>query len=256
MNAIVLAGGVLPPEDPLSRQAPGGLKALTDIAGKPMVQWVMDALGASERIHRVAVVGLPPDTELSCVRPWHVVEEKSDVIRSVQAAAEELVDEGVDDAYVVVVSADVPAISGEMVTWLAERVNAGDHDLYMCVVERSTMERRFPNARRTYLRFKDREVCGGDMAACRLSVARRAGELAARLSQARKHPLRQAMMIGFGTLVLFLLRRLTLDDTVRRVGARVGIDACALVCPYAEVAMDVDKASQLALVRAVLEERG
>ncbi len=252
MDAIVLAGGLLSPDDPLFPEAPHGLKALLDVEGKPMVQWVLDALCASGCIERVVVVGLPANAEISCTQPWRSVDEKSDVIRSVKAAADTLADEGTDAEYVVVVSADAPAIRGEMVAWLAGRVAKSDHDFLMCVVERSTMERRFPDARRTYLRFRDRDVCGGDMAACRLSAARGAGKLAAELSRSRKHPLRQAMMIGFGTLLLLLTRRLTLDSAVRRVGSRLGIDACALVCPYAEVAMDVDKPSQLAAVRSAL----
>ncbi len=253
MDAIVLAGGVLSPEDPLFPEAPRGFKALVDVAGKPMVQRVLDALCASGCIERVVLVGLPADVEVACTQPWRSIEQKSDVVRSVQAAADALADEGTDADYVVVVSADAPAISGEAVAWLAGRVTETDHDFLMCVVERSTMERRFPDARRTYLRFRDRDVCGGDMAACRLSVAQGAGELAAELSRARKHPLRQAMLIGFGTLFLLLTRRLTLDSAVRRVGTRLGIDVCALVCPYAEVAMDVDKPSQLAVVRKALE---
>ena len=45
MDAIVTAGGIPQPEDPLYTFSNGNAKALIDVAGKPMVQWVLDALG-------------------------------------------------------------------------------------------------------------------------------------------------------------------------------------------------------------------
>ena len=45
MNAIVTAGGIPQPGDKLYAYSNGDSKALIDLAGKPMVQWVLDALG-------------------------------------------------------------------------------------------------------------------------------------------------------------------------------------------------------------------
>jgi len=68
----------------------------------------------------------------------------------------------------------------------------------------------------------------------------------------RKSPLKQASVIGFGTLFALFTRRLTLEDAVRRVCERIGIKGRAIVWPYAEPCMDVDKPSQLELLRADL----
>ena len=43
MDAIILAGGIPLPEDPLYSYSKGDAKALIDVAGKPMIQWVLDA---------------------------------------------------------------------------------------------------------------------------------------------------------------------------------------------------------------------
>ena len=50
MDAIVIAGGVPKPEDPLYEYTQGQPKALLDIAGKSMVQWVLDALAEADSI--------------------------------------------------------------------------------------------------------------------------------------------------------------------------------------------------------------
>jgi NDP-sugar pyrophosphorylase family protein len=39
---------------------------MVDIAGKPMIQWVLDALSGCTAIQHVTVVGLPPYTNLYC----------------------------------------------------------------------------------------------------------------------------------------------------------------------------------------------
>ncbi len=50
MDAIVTAGGIPLPEEPLYDATQGHPKALVDVAGKPMVQWVLDALTEARSI--------------------------------------------------------------------------------------------------------------------------------------------------------------------------------------------------------------
>ncbi len=255
MDAIVLAGGVVAPDDALHAQAPGGLKCLIEVAGKPLVQWSLDALGSAAGIERVVVVGLPSTTALRCDLPLTRLPGAGDLIGSIQAATEQLLRERPGAGHALIVSADAPLVTAEMLTWMVERVRERDEDLSMAVVERSVMEARFPASRRTYVRLKETEVCGGDVNACRLSVARPGDGIAERLSKARKSPLRLASIIGLDTLGLLLLRRLTLTEAMARVSARLRLRVGAIVCPHAEVAMDVDKPGQLELVRAALEAR-
>jgi choline kinase len=57
MDAIVLAGGAPAPDSPLYPFTKGKPKAALDIGGKPMLQWVLDALEKAETIDRVVIVG-------------------------------------------------------------------------------------------------------------------------------------------------------------------------------------------------------
>ena len=256
MDAIVLAGGRCAPADPLHGQAPDGYKCLLELGGRPMVQWSLDALSGADDIDRVVVVGLPVSTELHCRHALTLLEGGSDVIGSIQAAGQHLLRDGADAAgHALIVSADAPLISSAMVQWLVRRVAENDDDLSICVVERAVMEARFPTSKRTYVRLKDADVCGGDVNACRLSVTRRGVAIAERLARARKSPLRLALIIGLDTLVLLVLRRLTLAQAMRTISARLGLGTGAIVCPFAEVGMDVDKPSQLAIAREDLEAR-
>ncbi len=58
MDAIVLAGGIPQPDDPLYAYTQGKPKPLLEIAGKPMLQWVLNALSASDHVDNVVIVGL------------------------------------------------------------------------------------------------------------------------------------------------------------------------------------------------------
>jgi hypothetical protein len=114
------------------------------------------------------------------------------------------------------------------------------------------MEQRFPTSRRTFVRLKDLEVCGGDMNMARTAIVDKNSAFWNRLIEARKNPAAQASLLGFDIIFRFLFRQLTADDVIRRVAEKLGLRGRALICPFAEVGMDVDKPHQLEIMRAHL----
>ena len=66
MDALVTAGGIPDPNEPLYEYTHGEPKAMLDICGKPMVQWVLNALEGAKTVDRIVVAGLPPDSGVSC----------------------------------------------------------------------------------------------------------------------------------------------------------------------------------------------
>ena len=56
-------------------------------------------------------------------------------------------------------------------------------------------------------------------------------------------------MIGLDTLALVLLGGLDLEGAVRRVAQRMGMRGRAILSPYAELGMDIDKYGQYELMR-------
>lgn len=71
----------------------------------------------------------------------------------------------------------------------------------------------------------------------------------------RKNVFKQAALIGYDTLVLLMLRLIDVDQAVKMVSKRLKIKGRGLVCPYAEIGMDVDKPFQLEMVRADLSRK-
>jgi CTP:molybdopterin cytidylyltransferase MocA len=231
----------------------GGNKALLPIAGKPMAQWVLDALSASTRIRRAVVVGL--DGGLQYPRELVYLPNQGGLLDNMLAGAAKIRELDPQADYLLVISGDIPAVTGAQVDWVIDESLATKDDFYYCVIERRTMEERFPGCRRTFYRFRDEQVCGGDMAVVHTRVFLGDTGIWQRLTEARKSPLKTAATIGFGLLFLFLIGRLSIDETVRRAARRLKISGRAIHCPYAEVGMDVDKPFQRDLVEEYLRRR-
>ncbi len=255
MDAIVTAGGAPQPKQPLYEQTHGGYKAMLDIHGKPMIQWVLDALTASHSVDRIVIVGLPVYTDLTCPKLLTLVEDQGNMIANIRMGVEELLKAKPDTQQFLAVSSDIPTITPQMVDWMVETVQQTDDDIYYNVIERSSMERRFPGSHRTYTRLKELEVCGGDLNAIRASIVTPENPLYARLIEARKNPMRQASILGFDTLLLLLLRQLNLEQAAALVSKRLGVKGRAILCPYPEIGMDVDKPHQLEIVCADLAKK-
>src|SRR5512143_2007190 len=85
MDAIIAAGGIPQPQDPLYPYTNGGSKALIDVAGKPMVQWVLDALSDAKTIDRIVVVGLSGKAQLKSKKPISYVSSEGRLLDNLKA---------------------------------------------------------------------------------------------------------------------------------------------------------------------------
>ena len=255
MDAIVTAGGIPQPEDPLYTFSNGNAKALIDVAGKPMVQWVLDALSDAKKVDNVIVIGLSSRSGVTCKKPMHFLSNQGRMLANIVTGVNKALELNKRNKYVLVVSSDIPTIKPEIVDWLIETCMETKDDLYYGVCPKDVMEARFPGSKRTYTHLKDMDVCGADMNITHVRMATEHLDMWEQLIGSRKSPLRAASIIGFGTLFKLATRQLTLDEAVSRVCQRIGINGRAIVWPYAEPCMDVDKPHQLELLRADLERQ-
>jgi hypothetical protein len=217
-----------------------------------MIQWVLDALGGAKRVNNVIIVGLSPKSGVTCKKPLHFVSNQGRMLANIVTGINKALEINKKNQYVLVVSSDIPALKSEMVDWLVDTCMETKDDLYYGVCPRDVMETRFPDSKRTYTHLKDMDVCGADMNITHVRMTTEHLDMWEQLIGTRKSPLRQAGIIGLGTLFALFTRRLTLEDAVARVCDRIGIKGRAIVWPYAEPCMDVDKPSQLELLRSDL----
>jgi GTP:adenosylcobinamide-phosphate guanylyltransferase len=255
MDALILAGGIPQPDEALYPYTQGLPKAMVDICGKPMVQWVLDAIEKAGTIDQVVVVGLSPESSLKSTKIRAYAENQGSILLNIRAGVKKIQEFDPQARHVAIVSADIPAVLPEQINWVVNAAMQSDEDVYYNVIERKVMEQRFPGSKRSYTRLKDVEVCGGDLNIARAKAVTGEDALWDQIIAARKNVFKQAALIGYDTLFLLLLRQITLAGAVAKVAKRIHLTGRALVCPYAEVGMDVDKPFQLEIMRAELSKR-
>lgn len=254
MDAIILAGGIPAPDTALFTESGGKFKALIDIAGKPMAQWVLDALNGSERVANLILIGLDESAGLKSEKPVTYLPNGKDLFENIFNAVDHVRQHTPEKTHILLSTSDIPTITSEIVDWQIEVAQVVESDIDYFVVERQTMESRFPGSRRSFIRLRDVEVCGGDLHLIRIDIAQKS-QFWERVIAARKNPLRQASLVGFDLLFLLLTRQMTLQDAEHRVSHRLGLRGRVIVSPYAEIAMDVDKAYQLEIIRKEFEAK-
>jgi GTP:adenosylcobinamide-phosphate guanylyltransferase len=249
MDAIVTAGGIPQPGDPLYSFSNGNSKALIDVAGKPMVQWVLDALSNSTKVDNVILIGISPKSGLTCSKPVHYISNQGRMLANIVTGVNKAIELNKKTEYVLLVSSDIPALNGEMVDWLVDTSMQTKDDLYYGVCPREVMEERYPESHRTYTKLKDVQVCGADINIIHVSMATEHLNIWEQLIGNRKSPLRSAAVIGFDILFKMFTRQIALQDLVEQASARIGIKGRAILWSQAEPCMDVDKPHQLEIMR-------
>jgi GTP:adenosylcobinamide-phosphate guanylyltransferase len=255
IDAVILASGKPDEADPLLEYAQAQKKPLIKIAGKEMVRYVVEAIAGSSRIGRVFIVGLSPEDGVEFAVSVEYVEAAGSMLDNTVAGIERVVEVDPDVEPVVISSADIPLLTTEMVDHFIDTCLETDHEVYYTIVEKSTMEARFPGSGRSFVPLRGGSFAGGDLHMAKVSAIQGNLPLARQALEARKNVWQQVRLLGVGTLIKFAFRRLTVADAERVASRALGCQGRAVITPYPEMGMDVDKPHQLDMVRAILESR-
>jgi len=128
-----------------------------------------------------------------------------------------------------------------------------DADIAVLMAPEGVVREAAPGTQRTYLRFRDRRYSSCNLFFLRTPRALAAVDLWRRVETYRKQPWRIALLMGPQMLLGYVLGLLTLDAAVALIGHKAGVKAAAVRTPYGLAAVDVDKPSDLDLVRRIVE---
>ncbi len=251
ITAVVLAGS-RPGVDAFAQAHGTDLKALIPVAGKPMVQRPVEALLASDRIGRIRVVAQQPE-RIAAVLPDdpRISVEKS--AENIAATLEAFCMDPATEWPIIVTTADHALLTPAMIAeFLAKAEGA---DVALGVVSKEALLRRLPQTQRTWLRFRGGEYSGANLFLLGSPKVRSTLEMWRSSEQNRKKAWRMLLTLGlFGFLgAVFRLR--TLEQTLDRVGHKLGLSVRAVELSDPLAAVDVDKPADHELVTAILEGR-
>ncbi|MBN1994576.1 MAG: NTP transferase domain-containing protein [Anaerolineae bacterium] len=255
MDAIVTAGGINNPDDPLFALTGIEKKALIPLAGKPMIAWVVDAIWRSGLVEHIAVVGLEPGEVDFGDAPVCFTGAVGDLISNVLTGLDKIRQLNPSVKKILLASSDIPLITPEIVRGFVAECGSQEADGYYAIVEERTMEARIPGSKRTFVPFKGGRYSGGDLLLLDIAAAKANEGLLRSLTGSRKNYWNQARMLGLNFIIRFLLRTMTVDEAAERARARLNVNVLVVDTRYAEIGMDLDKPHQYELIKAMLEAR-
>ncbi len=252
IDCIVLAGGVPQEEDLLYEYTQGQPKALLDVAGKPMVQWVLDALDAAPSVRSIIFVGLTDECGVASSKITRYVPDQGSMLKNILAGVEQILEGDPAAQQILISSSDIPLLTAEMVEAFLQQCADPRVDIYHSVVPREKMEQRFPGSRRSYVRFSEGEFAAGDIHVIAPRVAHAHQDLWDDLLNSRKNALKQAARLGPVFFAKLVAHRLSLAELERLALEKFGLNVRAMIVEYAEMGMDADKPFQLEICRREL----
>ena len=250
-TAIVLAGS-RPGQDEFARSHGTDLKALIPLCGEPMVVRPVMALLSSEWIGAVRVLAQQPERIAAAL----AVDPRLTVAPSgttIAATLESVCNDPATAWPVLVATADHALLDPAMIDDFCRR--AAQADIAIAVVERLALLRRLPATRRTWIDFRGGAYSAANLFLMRSPRAASAIALWRSVEQDRKKGLRLLWAAGPALFLGAALRLLTLDQALRRIGRRLGLDVRAIEMSDPLAAVDVDKPDDHRLVEAILEGR-
>jgi len=247
-RAVVLAGS-RPGRDEFAQQFGTDMKALVAVAGEPMVRRPVRALLASKHVGEVLVLSQTPE------RVEAVVAKDPRIIfsRSRGTIAETMLEVLEDDETrwpLLVTTADHALLDTATVDEFV--LHSAGADIAVGVVEQANLLHRLPRTERTWLRFRGGAYTGANLFVLRSPAVHPAIELWRSVEQDRKKVGRVIALLGPLTMLAVMLRLVTIEQVLKRLGRRLGLELRAVVLSNPLAGVDVDKPADHTLVEAIL----
>lgn len=227
-------------------------KALIEIEGSPMIQHVIDALNESRYVENIYLVAPEEfkDMSFDSKKPLRVMGCGDTAVESLMNAIH-----GSGEAEkVVITTCDNPLFRGFMMDDFIQRCLATGAGLCYSVGMESVISASYPDVKRTYVRARDDGYTGANVYFVDKENFSADEEMLAKIDSYRKTPWKYLKLIGKRPLLKFIFRRITLADVEKRASEIVGCKLKLIPMPFPVCGIDVDKPSDLALVRKLMHD--
>jgi len=246
-TALVLAASR--PGDPLAISEKVSNKNLVDINGLSSLQRVIIALNEAPTIGRV-LVSVENQDLVDEIKPKPEVLKASErVVDTVRDILEKV------GAPLLIVTGDHALLTAEMVEIFLEKSTETRAEVSVALASKDVVSSAYPDVKRTYIKFAEGGYSGCNLFALATSNATGALDFWHKIDRNRKRPWVFLKSVDVWAFALYALRRLTLDKAMERLSKKIGVKAVAIRMPMAEAAIDVDKVSDLYLVRKIVDQR-
>jgi GTP:adenosylcobinamide-phosphate guanylyltransferase len=249
--AIVMAGS-RPGPDPLLSGSGVSTKALLPIAGQPMLAHVVRALRASPLVGPITILAqnsadLAAEPALAGLADLRFADSGQGISSSLAAALPE------GDAPLLVTTADNVLLTPHMIAEFL--TGAEDSDVAVAMVERGVLLARYPESKRTWLKFRGGRWSGANMFRLRGRRVLPLLDFWGRIERDRKKGLKIIAAFGPALLLAVVLRLITIHQGIARAGLRFGLRAKVVPMSEGEACIDADKPVDIVLIERIMAGR-
>ncbi len=244
--------------DPVAAATGVANKVLAPVAGVAMLERVLRTLRANQWVGRIVVCGLDP----ALANDFRARDGDGPAIEHVRgdhtpsaSAAAAIRELGLAPP-VLITTADHPLLSAATLDAFCQRATAMNADATFGLVPAGIVRAAFPGVKRTVFRFRDGGFCGCNLYALLSAKGYDALREWASVEAERKRPWRLLRILGYGTLLRFVIGQLSLADLTGVVFARTGLSVRPVLLTDPAAGFDVDTPEQRVVAEAYLTARG
>ncbi len=258
---LILAGKRDGKLDPLAERAGVSHKCRVPINGKPLLEWVIDAVGPafpSARvlisIHDPAVIAdLPGVAALQAAGRLTLCEAQAGIVESVEHAVAQA---GGDAAFpLMITTADNVLAESDYLRGVHEAALGGAGDAVVVLATRETILQAHPEGQKKFYEFSDAAISNCNVFWLRHARALAAAEAFRQGGQFAKVKGRIAKAFGLWNLIRFRMGWWTLDGAFRAISRRFGVRVIPHITPDGAFAIDVDNERTYAIAELLLKAR-
>ena len=253
---IVLAGQRFGVVNPLAQRAGVSHKCLVPIAGRPLIEHVLDTLTALPAVKEIRIsleddahaeVGALVAQYADAPMPIRIVTNKPNIVDSVLDAV------GSDEGPFLITTADNVLLTAEGAQQLRETMETADAVLGVTTKDRVLAAH--PEGQRNFYEFKE-----GGYANCNIyGIANRkalgAAEIFREGGQFQANAGRMVRAFGLLNILMMRFGLVTLPRGIERVGKRFGIEMRARIFEDGSLAIDVDNERTYSVCEEILARR-
>jgi GTP:adenosylcobinamide-phosphate guanylyltransferase len=247
-RVVILAAG-RGPDDPMAKAFGVAHKCTLPIAGKPMLQWVLEALRVSH-IQKPYVVVIDDLKVLPQQPGVEFIPAQSSAPSSAIAAIKHI-----QRFPVLITTGDHPLLTPAMVNHMLAQSEHANADVLVGLATAETINAAYPETKRTYFNLGGTRVSGCNLFAVKSTNGLKLLYRWQELERNRKKPWKLVSAFGVMPIIWFALGLLTPERAFGHISRKLGITVEPVFLPFAEAAIDVDKPSDHALAEKILKQR-
>jgi CTP:molybdopterin cytidylyltransferase MocA len=243
--------------DPLARAGGVSHKCFIDIAGRPMLQRVVEAVQQSGRVGRL-IVGIEAESieeartilaPLPGADRIEYVPTRENIGASVAAVATQ------EMLPLVITTGDNALHTGEMVRHFCDALDDIREDAALGLTPASFVLEKYPEGNRAFHRFRDGAFSSCNIYAMLTATALEAPRVFNSGGQFGKKPKRLIGAFGIWAFLLYKSRLFTLRTVLRALSRTIGLKTAPVLMPFAEGPIDVDRQVDWDLANRIVRSR-